>query len=842
MNAAGRNDAARLREPGLWPAGVERRRVPALGMLALPVFCGDEVEIVDPQGLQVAHVAGFNHLGESVTNALGVAANAGGERMARCLAAAAADANGGASAQRLAGKLREHNIDLSRAQVAELLAGESRPGNAASFVCEVDALCLVCAPGEELLAAASPSPASPSPAASPSPTESPSPAASPSPESPSPAASPSPASSSLPPTELIVFIRRAASTTAAADPPPLPEPLADPRADMRIAQSTAAAYEVAAGEYIQVIDVEGRQCSDFQCFDRAQLERGVERCLDATTTRALIGAAYPKPGLYAKFYDVDFEPLVEVVQDTCGRHDSFGLACTAKYYDDAGYPGHVNCSDNFNRALQPYQVAPRKGWMAMNLFFNTFFDDAYQFTFDDPWSRPGDYVLLRALKDMVCVSSACPCDIDPANGWNPTDIHLRLYARDKLFKRALAFRKTPDEEPQMTLETGFHPRTSKLTRNFTEYANHWLAQSYTNLGAVAEYWACREAVAVADLSPLRKAEVVGPDAERLLQLCVTRDMRRLSDGQVVYTAMCHESGGMIDDGTVFRLRPDNWRWVGGGDESILWLRRQAEERGLRVWVKDSTAQLHNLQVQGPRSLEVLREVIRTRPDQAAVDELQWFRFSIARVVDGRGRDGDGIPVVLSRTGYTGERGYEIFCHPKHAPQVWDAVWDAGQSAGIKPLGLEALDMLRIEAGLAFAGNEFDDQTDPFEAGIGFTVADKADPFIGKRALQKRKANPQRRLVGLELAGDEPAAAGDGVFAGAQQVGVITSGMRSPALRKNIALCRIAVEYAAPGDDRQLEVGKLDGHQKRLPCAVTPFPHYDPKKTRVRGATPAQRKQ
>jgi len=796
MNIAidNRIPSMRLREPGLPPAGLERRRVPALGMLALPVFRGDAIEIIDPQGLQVAHVAGFNHRGESITAAFGVAENATGERMAKCLASDVPDA------RRLAGKLREHGIDLGRAKVAELLAGESRPGNAVSLVCEADALCLICAPGEAMRMDAGQSLQMPA----------------------------------LPPTELIVLIRRAAANAAAAGAPPLPDPLADPRAEIRIDRSTAAAYEVAAGEYIQVLDVEGRQCSDFQCFDRAQLERGVERCLDATTTRALVGAAYPRPGLYAKFYDVDFEPLVEVVQDTCGRHDSFGLACTAKYYDDAGYPGHVNCSDNFNRALAPYAVAPRKGWMAMNLFFNTFFDDAHQFAFDDPWSRPGDYVLLRALKDMVCVSSACPCDIDPANGWNPTDIHIRLYARGNRFKRAAAFRKTPDEEPQMTRETGFHSRTSALTRRFTEYANHWLAQSYTNLGAVAEYWACREAVVIADLSPLRKAEVVGPDAERLLQTCVTRDMRRLSAGQVVYTAMCHESGGMIDDGTVFRLGQDNLRWVGGGDASILWLRRQAEERGLKAWVKDSTEQLHNLQVQGPRSLEVLREVIWTRPDQAAVDELEWFRFSVARI--GGVGDDAGIPVVVSRTGYTGERGYEVFCHPGHAPQVWDAIWDAGQAAGIKPLGLEALDMLRIEAGLVFAGNEFSDQTDPFEAGIGFTVADKADHFIGKKALQKRKANPQRKLVGLELAGEEPAATGDGVYAGPLQVGVVTSGMRSPILRKNIALCRLTVEHGDLG--RRLEVGKLDGHQKRIPCIVAAFPHYDPKKTRVRGLASA----
>ena len=631
----------------------------------------------------------------------------------------------------------------------------------------------------------------------------------------------------LPPTDLIVLVRRINPDASPGEL--LPDPLADARREIRIAASTAVAYEVAAGEYIQVIDVEGRQCSDFQCFDTAKLEWGLERCLDATTTRALTGSAYPRPGLYARFYDVDFEPVIEVVQDTCGRHDSFGLACNDKYYDDAGYPGHINCSDNFNLALSPYAVAPRRGWMAMNLFFNTFFDDAFQFAFDDPWSRPGDYVLLRALKDMVCVSSACPCDIDPANGWNPTDVHLRLYPRDNLFKRAVAFRKTTDSEPEMTKETGFHPRTAALTRNYAEYNGYWLANDFTNLGNVAEYWACREGVILTDLSPLRKAEVVGPDAELLMQTCVTRDIRRLSPGQVVYTAMCHESGGMIDDGTVFRLGKDNLRWVGGSDDSVLWLRRQAKERGLQAWVKDSTDQLHNLQVQGPRSIEVLREIIRTRSDQATVEELDWFRFSIARIGDDM-----GIPVVVSRTGYTGERGYEVFCHPKHAVQVWDAIWAAGRAFDIKPLGLEALDMLRIEAGLIFAGNEFCGDTDPFEAGIGFTVPlkTKQDDFIGRDALVRRKAGPQRKLVGLEVAGEQPAATGDGVYIGRNRVGIVTSGVVSPILRKNIALCRINIEHGDTGT--KLEIGKLDGHQKRVPCEVVAFPHFDPEKTRVRG--------
>ena len=192
--------------------------------------------------------------------------------------------------------------------------------------------------------------------------------------------------------------------------------------------------------------------------------------------------------------------------------------------------------------------------------------------------------------------------------------------------------------------------------------------------------------------------------------------------------------------------------------------------------------------------------------------------------------------MVSRTGYTGELGYEIFCHPDDACEVWDAVWQAGEPHGLLPLGLDALDMVRIEAGLVFAGYEFCDQTDPFEAGIGFTVPlkSKEDDFIGREALEQRKANPQRQLVGLELAGNEAAAHGDCVHvgqAGRAQIGTVTSATRSPVLKKNIALCRIDTNHAAPGTE--VEVGKLDGHQKRIPAVVVPFPFYDPKKERVR---------
>jgi len=772
----------RVRQPGLnaLPANTERYLVRGGGSVTLTLAAGDEIELINPQGLQPGEISVFDSSGRSDMALIGAVNNAHAEGLKRILENSQPDSGA------LQTALTARNIAIDNAQSTLVFSDHAPAGDSIRFTANEAVTCIVAAPGNDMCPDQQDTP-----------------------------------------TDLVAFIHRqsrAESETIVS----LPDPLADPLEDICIPARTAFAYEVKAGDYIQIIDVEGRECSDFQCFDAPMLDKGIERSLDATTTRHVVGASYPAPGLYAKFYDQNFDPMIEVIQDTCGRHDSFGTACTAKYYDDMGYPGHVNCSDNFNQVLQPYGVEARKGWMAINLFFNTNIDDANQMYFDEPWSRPGDYVLMRALKDMVCVSSACPCDIDAANGWNPTDIHMRIYPGKNSFNKATAFRMTADADKELTKQTGFHSRTSQHTRNFTEYAGYWLANSYTQHGALDEYWACREGAVVIDLSALRKYEVTGPDAELLLQTCVTRDIRRLAVGQVVYTAMCYENGGMIDDGTVFRLGQDNFRWIGGNDESGIWLREQAQQLGLQAWVRNSTDQLHNLQVQGPKSRDILKQIIWTRPDQATLEELGWFRFSIARIGDEH-----GIPLVVSRTGYTGELGYEVFCHPGDAPAVWDAIWEAGKAYDLTPLGLEALDMLRVEAGLIFAGYEFSDQTDPFEAGIPFTVPlkTKQDDFIGRAALIKRKENPQRVLVGLELTGDELAANGDCVDIGRNQVGEITSAVRSPILRKNLALCRIQFEHSEAGTE--VEVGKLDGKQKRLPAKVVPFPFYDPTKSRVR---------
>ena len=627
------------------------------------------------------------------------------------------------------------------------------------------------------------------------------------------------------PTEILINVSRSNPTIPSER---LPEPLAKITKEIRVKDSTAVAYKVKAGEYIQVIDVEGQQCSDFQAFIEDDLNNNIELCLDPTVTRSQMQASYPAPGTHDKFYNQNSVPLVEVIQDTVCRHDTFGLACNAKYYEDRGFPGHISCTDNFNLSLAEYGVKPRRNWAAVNLFFNTAIEECHSLTSDVSWSRPGDYVLLRAVNDLVCVSSACPDDTTSANGWNPSDIHVRIYDKSNTFPSATAFRPDPQSIPTMTKETGFHKNTSKLTKNFDNYNGYWLPLEYENLGAIKEYWQCREAVAMIDLAPLRKFEVYGQDAEVLMQYAITKDVRKLAVGQVVYSAMCYDNGCMIDDGTLFRLDDNNFRWIGGSDDGGKHLRKIAEDRGLDVRVKSSTDQLHNVAVQGPKSRETLSKIIWIPKLQTTIEDLKWFRFTIGRI------GGEfGIPVMVSRTGYSGELGYEVFAHPNDCESVWDSIAEAGEEFGICPLGLNALDMLRIEAGLIFAGYEFCDQTDPFEAGIAFTVPlkTKEEDFSGKEALILRKNSPQRVLVGLELTSNEVALHGDGVYIGKQQVGVVTSATRSPILKKNIALCRISVSESEIGND--VEVGKLDGHQKRLSAKIVRFPFYDPEKTRVR---------
>ncbi|MCP5037678.1 MAG: DUF1989 domain-containing protein [Rhodobacteraceae bacterium] len=771
--------------PGLpiLPYGVERYPVQGGGSRAVAIRKGDEITVQDREGLQPVELVFFAPDGMSDAGMIGAI---GGRDPKGLKAALVADISG----VKVVNALEKSGFDIGKADGILVFPEGSRAGDYTSFTASCDGLLIVCAAGGEM-----------------DPHE------------------------QWAPTKIVLYIRRADPKAAKGIVSP-PEPMAKTLADFNIQPGEAIPYEVKAGQFIQVLDVQGRECSDFQAFSLSALDKGLEREIDPTTTRALMGSLYPAPGIFSKYFSSDQEPLVQIIQDSVGRHDTFGLACTARYYEDMGYPGHVNCSDNMNSALTGFGIKPRGGWHAINFFFNTLLDETNAISMDDPFSRPGDYVLLRALTDLVCISTACPCDVDPANGWNPTDIQVRVYGETEDFKPSIGWRKTPEADLEETKKTGFHDCFARHTRDFVEYAGYWLPNQMTNHGAIAEYWAAREKAVVMDLSPLRKYEVTGPDAEKLMQLCVTRDMKKLAVGGVVYTAMCYEHGGMIDDGTVYRLGGENFRWIGGNDQSGIWLGKQAQEHRLNAWVRNSTDHHCNIAIQGPLSRDILKGVIWTPPQQPSIEELPWFRLTLARIGDFH-----GPAVVVSRTGYSGELGYEVFCHPKDAKEVFDAIWEAGEPMGMIPLGLSALDMLRIEAGLIFAGSEFDDQTDPMEAGIGFTVPlkSKTDNFIGRKALERRKEHPQRKLIGLELEGGIVPSPGDCIHIGKPQIGEVTSAVRSPILGKVIALARVDITHAEAGTE--LEVGRLDGDQKRLKATIVRIPHFDPTKERVKGNYP-----
>ena len=771
-----------IREPGLnvLPPGVERYVVNGGGLTGIQLFPDDEIEIINNEGNQICEIAVFNKDGNSDLSLLNLKEIKDSAEIKKILSSK------DETSRVAAYQLKKRNLDIKNSKSAIVFDKDASWGEKLKFKSKDKCYSIFAAPGPAMLV-----------------------------------------HEQNPPTDLTIFIKRA-NIVNDKEHSIIPDPVFDPLNETNIDKQTAISFEVKEGDYIQIICPTGRQCSDFVAFDTAKLEKGVEKGLDWQTTRTFMGNTFPGPGLYSKFYDTDHEPLVEVIRDTVGRHDTFNLACTSKYYEDAGYFGHPNCSDNLTGAMQKYGVQKQKGWHAINLFFNTSAGGQNTVLSDESFARPGDYVIMKALKNLTCGTSACPSDIDPCNSWNPTDIFVRTYDKNKEFTKSFAFRMKTDAEPKLTKNTGFYERTSKLTRNFVDARGYWLPNDYTKHGVINEYTACREKAVVIDLSALRKFEILGPDAEELMNYTLTRNVKKLSIGQVVYSSMCYDNGFMFDDGTLLKMSDHGFRWICGDEYAGEWLKEQAKKKNYKVRIKNSSDQISNISLQGPNSRKILEKFIWTPPTQPKISELQWFRFTICRV-----KELSGIPLLVSRTGYTGELGYEIWCHPSDAPKVWDVVMDAGKDEGLIPAGFGALDLLRIEAGLILFGNEFDGQVDPFEAGVGFTVPlkTKNEDFIGKDILIKRKENPQKKMVGLELAGKEKANHGDCVHIGRSQVGIITSGCISPTLNKNIALCRIDVGHSEL--DTEVEVGKIDGHQKRIPAKIVSFPHYDPKKLKVR---------
>ncbi|MEZ5419671.1 MAG: aminomethyltransferase family protein [Vicinamibacterales bacterium] len=387
----------------------------------------------------------------------------------------------------------------------------------------------------------------------------------------------------------------------------------------------------------------------------------------------------------------------------------------------------------------------------------------------------------------------------------------------------------------MPIGSAFHARTLPLASSlsFRDWAGYYAASAYETHHE-HEYNAIRNGCALIDISPLFKYHLHGPDVLRLVDRVITRDASKLAVGQVYYTPWCDDDGKVIDDGTVARLAEDRIRWT-AADPNLRWLLEHA--RGLRVSVEDVTDRVAALALQGPTSDLLLGAV-----SDIDVAGLKYFRAAAGTIA--------GVPVEVTRTGYTGDLGYEVWMPWDRALEVWDAVVEAGRAHVLRPAGMLALDVARVEAGLLLTDVDFhsvrkasiDQQAySPFELGLGRLVAlDKASPFVGRTALARERAEGHRRqIVGLEVRWTEveaiyqsvglppavPAAASRvavPVYLGRQQVGKATSTAWSPTMKKLIALATVDRPHFADGTELQMEI-TVEATRYTATATVVPTP-------------------
>ncbi len=368
--------------------------------------------------------------------------------------------------------------------------------------------------------------------------------------------------------------------------------------------------------------------------------------------------------------------------------------------------------------------------------------------------------------------------------------------------------------------TPFHDVQEEAGVTWTEWEGWEWADHFGD--PVAEHEATRQACNIWDESPLRKWDLRGPDALRLADVLYTNDMSNLAVGQVRYGALCDAQGRMIMDGTVFKLGEDHCFSITSYDSDLDHFRQVASDCGLDVDLEDVTERMPHLQVQGPLSREVLGPLVQGT-DLAA---LRYFRFIPEGVTVG------GVPVMLSRTGYSGELGYELYCKPEDAAELWRVVLDAGRPRGLRPIGLSAIETIRIESGLLFPDVDYvQHETDPFEVCLDAVVKlDKPGDFVGKAALRRiAREGPARRLTTLRIDGDQVPEYGAAVTLDGREVGILRSPCQSPTFQMQI-IGMAAIEREVNREGQHLEVA-LSG--ATAGATVAPLPLYDTEKTRPR---------
>jgi aminomethyltransferase len=340
--------------------------------------------------------------------------------------------------------------------------------------------------------------------------------------------------------------------------------------------------------------------------------------------------------------------------------------------------------------------------------------------------------------------------------------------------------------------------------------------------AVAEHQATRTACNMWDESPLRKWILKGPDTIKLADALFTNNMAALEVGQVRYGAICDPDGKMIMDGTVFKLADDHAMSITSYDSDLDWFKQVASDRGLDVQVEDRTAEMPHLQVQGPKAREVLGPIT----EGTDINALRYFRFINEGVTVG------GVPVWLSRTGYSGELGYELYCSVNDAPKLWNAVVEAGKPHGLKPIGLSAIETLRIESGLLFPDIDyFPHDTDPFEVRLDNVIKlDKPGDFVGRDALRAiADQGTARLLTTLRIEGDEVPEYGAAVTNDGADVGIVRSPCQSPSFDMEV-IAMASIDRDLVNDGARVQVAVGDGSAT---ATVAPFPLYDTDKRRPR---------
>ncbi len=390
----------------------------------------------------------------------------------------------------------------------------------------------------------------------------------------------------------------------------------------------------------------------------------------------------------------------------------------------------------------------------------------------------------------------------------------------------------------MPIGTAVHERTLPLctSLNYREWSGFYAVSVYETHHE-HEYNAIRNAAALIDVTPLFKYLITGRDATKFVNRVLARDINTVGVNQVIYCCWCDEDGKVIDDGTITRLEENRYRWT-AADPNLRWFRQNAI--GLDVQIEDITEQLAALALQGPTSGKLMKSVA-----EADIENLKYFRKTSGKIA--------GVPVDISRTGYTGDLGYEIWIPWQEAVKVWDALMYAGRSFDIHPTGMLALDVARIEAGLILADVDYvsskkaliaAQKYTPYEIGLGKLVQLEKDNFIGKRALMaENKRGPERVLVGLEIDWNDVEALFDDVglppqtpatasrvhvpvYRGREQVGKATSTTWSPLLKQLIALASVEPQHAKPGTKLQIEF-TVEASRHRASASVRQLPFFNP---------------